>query len=117
MEVSELAGRSLDWAVKQCELLGGHITMGEYNGKPAVILNNGLLYCDEEWFCPSVNWSQGGPIIEREKITPHADFEEWVAQAWQSNVTESGDTLLVAAMRCYVSLKAGDSIEIPEELC
>jgi Protein of unknown function (DUF2591) len=112
IETKNLTGKALDWAV------------AKFEGYTAHIKSDGVVYThptgnwhrDENWK-PSSNWFQGGPIIEREKITPHADFDEWVAQAWQSNVTESGETLLVAAMRCYVSMKAGDSIEIPEELC
>ena len=29
---------------------------------------------------------------------------------------QSGDTPLIAAMRCYVASKLGDTVELPEEL-
>ena len=70
---------------------------------------------------PSTNWAQGGPIIERGKIT--VDYREtfgwWVAYTNGSTDYEygcTGPTPLIAAMRCYVASKLGDKIELPTEL-
>ncbi len=68
-------------------------------------------------FQPSEDWARGGPIIEREKITPHADTDEWIAQAWgPGNFNQAGPTPLIAAMRCFVASKLGPEVEIPNEL-
>ena len=65
----------------------------------------------------STNWAQGGPIIEREKITVEytGDPDTWCA-CIMADQEVYGDTPLIAAMRCYVASKLGDEVEIPEEL-
>lgn len=81
---------------------------------------------------PHSNWSQGGPIIEREKIDTESrwdirgcgvrvGFKEWYACHPKNHgglirYTGYGPTPLIAAMRCYVASKLGDEVEIPEEL-
>ena len=68
----------------------------------------------------STDWSQGGPIIEREQITLLRCFAKWRAEkedcegdtAW----AEDGPTMLVAGMRCFVASKLGEIVEVPEEL-
>ena len=77
---------------------------------------------------PSTDWSQGGPIIERECIAiyasgacsiPPKNPDYWVAEilATDEMVTGYGPTPLITAMRCYVASKMGDEVEVPEELC
>jgi hypothetical protein len=67
----------------------------------------------------STNWSQGGPIIEREGIgTAQAENgSDWVAMRrytfQRDDAYWDGPTPLVAAMRCYVASKLGDSVDIP----
>jgi hypothetical protein len=68
----------------------------------------------------SVSWAQGGIIIERERI----NLVWWGTQCDASyNIGKtasrriSGPTVLVAAMRCYVTAKLGEEVEIPVELC
>lgn len=67
----------------------------------------------------STNWSQGGPIIEREKYNLNYDVSQapdvWQADDGVDNVG-NGPTPLIAAMRCYVASKLGDEVDIPEEL-
>ena len=77
-------------------------------------------------FDPTENWSQGGPIIEREEIglrrnAPCSRGREWEASP---SITAkgaggkwgTGPTPLIAAMRCFVASKLGDEVDIPEEL-
>ena len=63
----------------------------------------------------STDWALAGPIIERERIATWGDGDlYWEAEcgwAWAK-----GPTPLIAAMRCYVTLKLGDEVEVPEEL-
>ena len=65
------------------------------------------------------DWSQGGPIIEREKICASCpstgDFWDARLHKFPPEYTR-GPTPLIAAMRCYVASKLGDEVEIPEEL-
>lgn len=82
---------------------------------------------------PSADWAQGGPIIEREKISVQVTFCDGKFYSWQAaghdlQYDEVGDfiegsdhacdgpTMLIAAMRCYVASKLGDEAEVPEEL-
>ena len=104
MKTSELIGRPLDIAVEMA-LQGGQLRP-DYNPR----------YAPEH----STNWSQGGPVIEREGmlIRPQPGYNLW--EAWKHGADEGhfsvGPTPLIAAMRCYVASKLGDEVEIPEEL-
>jgi hypothetical protein len=73
------------------------------------------------WIAYSTDWSQGGPIIEREGMALNMeDTHEWQAAMWWDDEDSKGDILmvgptpLIAAMRCYVASKLGDEVEIPE---
>lgn len=67
-------------------------------------------------YSPSTDWSQGGPIIEREGIflDPAHAYPNWSA-IFAGN-EHYGPTPLIAAMRCYVASKLGNEVEVPEEL-
>jgi hypothetical protein len=62
-------------------------------------------------FNPSTNWTQGGPIIEREGISVATDdVEPWcgfIEDDKTNTLFFSGPTPLIAAMRCYVASKTG----------
>lgn len=102
MKTNELTGHALDWAVTRCE-------------------GYRLDLVPEGSYAPSTDWSQGGPIIEREGISVDRAGLAWTADLSDSvggyiEHTESGPTPLIAAMRCYVASKLGDEVEIPKEL-
>jgi hypothetical protein len=104
IKTSELTGAALDWAVAACEHNVGWEPEGE----------------DRDFY--SSDWSQGGPIIEREGISVDRMGRAWTADIADSvggyiEHTESGPTPLIAAMRCYVASKLGDDVDVPEELC
>ncbi len=74
----------------------------------------------------STDWSQGGPIIEREEIGIRRNAPCSKGCEWQGSPSITakgaggkwgyGPTPLIAAMRCFVSSKLGDEVEVPEEL-
>ena len=117
IKTQDMTGPALDWAVAKCE---GHYLppMDEYK---------------DAWLSArrfSEDWSQGGPIIEREGISV-AFVLGWVSHPmgpWRAvprlietyNYYTPGAAQchapLVAAMRCYVASKMGDEVEIPDEL-
>jgi hypothetical protein len=113
VKTNELVGAALDFAVAKCEGL-----------KPTRVLNqNGIQLKAGKMVCAySTNWQQGGEIIERERIATlcprTGDF--WDARDGKKMtipaIYHRGETLLIAAMRCYVASKLGDSVEIPSEL-
>ncbi len=141
MKTSELVGAALDWAVCMANgmkpedihisnLGGKHISLytllrdddGNLTGK--YMTGPDLLF--------SRKWESGGPIIDREKIDiegywnvrgcgVRTSFKEWRAIHPKNHgglirYTGYGPTALIAAMRCYVASKLGDSVDIPEEL-
>ena len=115
MKTNELTGAALDWAVAEAEELEVYFDDG-------VVCLKGQPFDDNShYWLPTQNWSQGGPIIERERIILSPDDEGpelWCS--WKYPPDESdyqyGPTPLIAAMRCYVASKLGDEVEIPEEL-
>ena len=106
MKTNELTGAALDWAVAKCEgdeLAAKNIQFPMY----------AKFYIKVS---PSTDWSQGGPIIERERLDIYGyDGENWCAND-NLRATQYGPTPLVAAMRCYVASRLGDEVEVPEGL-
>lgn len=125
MKTSELTGAQLDWAVAQCKPEGMEFRPG-WHGEPLLVDGHDF----GNVFVPSTNWAQGGPIIERENITVgvyHDEDGKTIPNSWQAYIgwepdlldpmfQVDGPTPLIAAMRCYVASKLGDTVEIPEEL-
>lgn len=123
MKTSELTGAALDWAVAKCETTASPAGM---SGAEALLYRskatNAMLY--KPHAIPySTDWSQGGPIIDREKISIMEECNgTWMGSIggctdldmplWQ----EHGPTPLIAAMRCYVASKLGDDVDVPSEL-
>ena len=116
IKVSEATNIHLDWLVTQID--GWPVTQALTRCKERgrVTLIGGSV------FSPSTNWAQGGPIIEREGIdilVEQRDFKVWAAEIYHSPkgyIRQKGTTPLIAAMRCYVASKMGDTVEIPKEI-
>ena len=115
MKTVDLIGHALDWAVAKCEGLLGH------DGKLTDEYCDSLHPDQDGGF--STDWAQGGPIIEREKISVSAwGLINWKALTLrypndvETEHTGYGETPLIAAMRCYVASKLGDEVDVPEEL-
>ena len=109
MKTSELTGAALDWAVAKCE------GFDYFNHQ-----NLARITTSAHSWNPSSNWAQGGPIIEREEISVN-----WANGQWQAHTVneqdeyeqiEYGPTPLIAAMRCYVASKLGNTVDVPAEL-
>jgi hypothetical protein len=116
MKVNELKGAALDWAVAKCESVP--LVLAPFTGARNFVILGQDMKPTIVMYEPSIYWAQGGPIIEREKITVCYDTcqPRWVGCDWAARLTEFGPTPLIAAMRCYVASKLGDDVEIPEEL-
>lgn len=121
VKVSELTGAALDWAVAKCEGATDlrHDTVACWwftlDGKDRVLSRG---WSAQQNYAPSTDWAQGGPIIEREKIaTDWSGENDWCASC-DTNPTRifSAATPLIAAMRCYVASKLGDTVDVPKEL-
>ena len=117
IKVSETTNTQLDWLVAHSA------------GLVVIQVKNGHTYVPKyptiggQRFTPTTDWSQGGPIIEREKIWLKFPFTvEGPVEAvhgafgFPNIVNAFGPTPLIAAMRCYVVSKLGDEVEVPDEL-
>ena len=117
VKVSTLISPALDWAVEF--IIGGCKAEPHAN------------YWLERWIDPkrrylcesaSTDWSQGGPVVEREidQISRYETYPDYRADRFATDDYEDchaiGPTMLIAAMRCYVASKLGDEVDIPEEL-
>lgn len=118
INVSEATPLQLDWLVAKCEGLNPNTDpklRKQYVGYSGFAEGNGFGYAIKHY---STDWSQGGPIIEREFISldPFDDHPRWCATIPCYPYNQHGHTPLVAAMRSYVASKLGDEVEVPDEL-
>lgn len=135
IQAADLAGNALHWAVARAagredpiyRFMDAEEAASE--GRPGFYISGP----DKTGpFTPAENWTQGGPIIERENIS--------VMKCWNSGRPSPnpydaakaqipflgeepnygrwyyGPTLLVAAMRSYVAAKLGDVVAVPNEV-
>lgn len=124
VKVAELIGPALDWAVAKCE---GQALLDPNNNEWEYCWN--LLGDNSgDYYSPSTNWEQGGPILEKEGMqvfncSKSSPEEPWFVEknhfgrhhkAGRSYA--QGPTILIAAMRCYCCAKLGEEIDIPQKL-
>lgn len=107
---------ALDWAVAKANGEDVFLIMNDCGVQPAIRHRHGFDYA-----AYSSLWVEGGPIIDREKISLEGRSIAWLAYYYnpkgQPLKILAGETALEAAMRCYVASKLGDEVDIPEELC
>ena len=128
VKVSEATNIQLNWVVASIE---EGVPVAEF------LTLEKLPQSEDFWkYNYSTNWSQGGPIIEREGIAtmPMGDDGEWLAitepcvfdttpdateRSWEIGglFAHRAETPLIAAMRCFICSRLGETVEVPEELC
>ena len=125
IQTQNLTGPALDWAVAKCEgyapVFSRHYVTPSHAEDPKKVCIPAQSWVQP--FEPSINWAQGGPIIERENISVGCQGHLGVPldSLWyatnRADACGFGQTPLVAAMRCFCCSKLGDVVDIPEELC
>ena len=122
IKASELKGAALNWAVAKANnnlYPKGDVRLLDRN---VFIITAGDYENPDLWqrYVPTIDWAQGGPIIESNEIELKS-IEEGVWQA--SNLFDDmewyhfvGYSPLEAAMRCLVAHRLGEEVEIPDEL-
>jgi hypothetical protein len=113
MKTSELTGSALDWAVAKCEGRDYFVFIHDVPHEPPLK----ATVCHY-----STDWSQGGPIIEREEIfLAKSILGGWTGSIYLKSkdancILHAAPTPLVAAMRAFVASRLGDEVEVPGEL-
>lgn len=144
IKTSELSGVALDWAVAQatrawetaheqfptmtldptfCSVEIRECALsnwGEFGTRCALIPRNPMRQA-VQIYSPSTDWSQGGPLIEREQIDLEWDGVDGQAYWWKASHQDIaqfqiGYTPLIAACRAIVAAKLGDEVDVPEGL-
>lgn len=118
IKTSELIGAALDWAVAKVELEDVGIPISD------VVWSHDR----ESTYSPSINWQQGGPLIEKYQVwlSPPTDCEPrgWDADVYNADGSEGSgvraitacDTALISACRAIVASRIGLEVDIPEGL-
>lgn len=108
VNVNEATALQLNWAIEVL-IKKNNPDQWEYRS-PFGIAWSGPDYAED--------WAWGGPIIERERISVGTEGNEWSADmtAGPSGFVRGfGPTPLIAAMRCYVISKLGQTVEFPND--
>ena len=87
MKTSELTGTALNWAVAKAK---GVALLDPYNNEWELCWT---LLADNsgDYYAPSTNWAQGGPIIERERIELCSYSNDGVDTAFRHMGDERGN--------------------------
>ena len=107
IKTNELTGAALDWTTAKCE------------GRAWELVDSFIDYYEEGEMNYSTDWAHGGPIIERERLNivpTSVGWEAYPDHGMSNELFEVGLTPLIAAIRCYVASRLGDTVEVPEEL-
>lgn len=137
IKTENLEGAALDWAVATAQ--GWYVQVGMKAGdvpewNPANCTKPMIPVSE---YKPSTWWSQGGPLIEKNRISIEFYGSQWGSELKDSNghvvghpdpamhmemasrfcpAMGSGPSPLIAAMRALVESKLGSEVDVPDEL-
>lgn len=138
VNVSELEGAALDWAVAQID--DRDVYDLDWRWVDGEMLGFGTIANSQEFVCfrigepvvfgtipmysPSTDWSQGGPLIEKYRAWMDTDIQhgdpedaEWSGMCEALEGRQMfGTTPLIAAMRAIVAAEIGETVDVPKEL-
>lgn len=128
----DLKGESLNWAVAIAQGYDVIVTTTDFLDKkvhPHICIDNWDLHEELQGtrFCILNNWYVAGSILQREKLSlgnqessGTTDNSDWYATNGGGKGGSFGfagkDEPIVAIMRCYVMLKLGNEVDVPDEL-
>ena len=125
IKTAELTGPKLDWAVAECEKVRTYVRPCEHTMTGLCILDADLVDMetdDAQELRYSRDWAQGGQILERENISVGYQGHSGVPldSLWYAtnrvDACGFGQKPLIAVLRCFVTSKLGDTVEVPEVL-
>lgn len=125
-KTDDLTGARLDEAVAlalvwETDAYGAPRTLRRLTSGTVVVFPSITEDDNGEWWNPSEQWSQGGPLIETHGISIIKDKDDgiWYAgpEYWIQGGFDGeyaiGPTPLIAAMRAFCAAKLGDEVELP----
>lgn len=128
VKASEATGGVLDWLVAKAASRDVSIIDGSDGCKALVRGKN--VRAGQPW-SPSSNWSQGGPLIDRHRVSvspisvevgSYAFRMAGCVECWKADKAYSGagtlygPTTLIAAMRAIVVSELGETVRVPVDL-
>lgn len=133
IKTQDLTGAALDWAVARAKgIPAEELYIQKWGSRlpPSIYRRNrdedGNLdgsYTTGPDLLFSRKWEAGGPIIDsmvREGLRllgyKSLPTDPTSCQAQIGNIVTGGQTPLIAAMRCYVTSKLGNEVDVPKEL-
>lgn len=115
VKVAEAEGATLDFMAARATGVEGPITW-EWNEHR----EDWLITYDNEVhsFCPSSDWTQGGPLIDRFEIELFisATAKGRFGAGIKGRCAVVSDSYLLSAMRVLVRAELGDTVAVPAEL-
>lgn len=131
VDVSELKGAALDWAVAVCENkpiqynpmgFEGGAESGYWIWENKSPIGRSIYLLIGRDYSPSSDWAQAGEIMERYDIFPSRYFgcgenNPNKYQAGNGRISVRGETPLIAVMRAFILTKLGEEeMDIPDPL-
>jgi hypothetical protein len=111
-KVAELEGALLDYWIARVEGLRVEIRSRCAKQHAYIFIDTAYQKGIPRIYSPSLDWVEGGPIIELARIQIAPVRNKWLACHEAGDY--SGPTPLIAAMRAYVASKFGDTV--PDEV-
>jgi len=112
VKVAEAKGATLDWMVcrarhPHADMSATHVWLDTGDGEDDFLIEQ-----------TSTDWAQGGPIIDREKISIRQWTNVPIVHAYmpEGEWSSDGESPLIAAMRCLVVSRLGEEVEVPDGL-
>lgn len=144
VKVAELSGAALDYAVAHATkawgwahslfptmtldptfaaVEAGNWPRGEYGASipSCILVPRNPMRQERSPFCPSTEWSHGGPLIEKHciELADCAVGIGWYVRHRNRSCDgdqQFGETLLIAVCRAICAAKLGSTVSVPAEL-
>ena len=124
INVNELTGPALDWAVGTA--IGKPMVIRSPTGQPSEPVKVWEQVGDHGgvvWFAPSVNWAQGGPLTDRFRPDLETGNDDKLLALLHNDIDDKhplimcqGETYLIALCRVIVADRMGSVVNVPDEL-
>ena len=124
VNVNELSGPALDWAVGMA--IGKPMVIRSPIGRPSEPVKVWEQVGDHGgvvWFAPSVNWDQGGPLADRFRPDLETGNDDKLLALLHNDIDDKhplimcqGETYLIALCRVIVADRMGSVVNVPDEL-